>query len=435
MAAPAEHPSVLVVRAKCAGHKKDLARDASKGVTAEQMKFMHTKLIALRNYWLKHAVEIYDNLSRDDYMELANECGIPPGILTQSHRKYVSTKGGDVSPSKQGESCQDSLCNDLCFCEPSTRTCMEHDRADYLIHMMLIKFQVACVKLSVISLDETIEWWDPFLDILTDHFKLEWADEIPLFLNRLRTMMLTYKHAENDGKLADSAVIKDLQGQMDVAYTGVVDTGNIDGRVTLAFKKAKKREWVKKSTGIIYNPGQEGGIWMRVLDSMNKLITQAVFQDVEIGSDKIKSFYENFNGIDPGDILSKAEKAKRERDWKARVDAGELRGRSGGMTGLVRPAAEDISTRTIHANSEYYNELDDSFRYPHHSHLPFDDRNHYQPFISDEYNDVSGSESSLLIGGVVGASGIVIIMLIFCLGLAFGMVICWGCSQQRALDV
>eukprot|EP01083_Nonionella_stella_P214647 773248_1 len=78
------------------------------------------------------------------------------------------------------------------------------------------------------------------------------------------------------------------------------------------------------------------------------------------------------------------------------------------------------------ARSGYYNQLDafdDSFRYQYddidsaHS-FPFDDHNHYQPLISEKYNDVSGSGSPLLIGGVVGASAVVIIMLIFCLGLA-----------------
>eukprot|EP01083_Nonionella_stella_P310846 1106170_1 len=55
--------------------------------------------------------------------------------------------------------------------------------------------------------------------------------------------------------------------------------------------------------------------------------------------------------------------------------------------------------------------------------------------IGGEYSDVSGDGSSLLLGGVVGASAVVIIMLIFCLGLAFGMIIYWGYSQKRALDV
>eukprot|EP01083_Nonionella_stella_P157053 509375_1 len=67
---------------------------------------------------------------------------------------------------------------------------------------------------------------------------------------------------------------------------------------------------------------------------------------------------------------------------------------------------------------------------------PFDGPNRYHPLISGEYNDESGSSgSSLLIGGVVGASAVVIIMLIFCVGLALGMVIYWGYSQKRALDV
>eukprot|EP01083_Nonionella_stella_P214648 773249_1 len=82
--------------------------------------------------------------------------------------------------------------------------------------------------------------------------------------------------------------------------------------------------------------------------------------------------------------------------------------------------------KAFEARSGYYNQLDafdDSFRYQYddidsaHS-FPFDDHNHYQPLISEKYNDVSGSGSPLLIGGVVGASAVVIIMLIFCLGLA-----------------
>eukprot|EP01083_Nonionella_stella_P047265 126490_1 len=60
---------------------------------------------------------------------------------------------------------------------------------------------------------------------------------------------------------------------------------------------------------------------------------------------------------------------------------------------------------------------------------------HYEPVIGGEYDDVLGSGSPLLIGGVVGASAVVIIMLIFCLGLAFGMIIYWGYSQKQTLDV
>eukprot|EP01083_Nonionella_stella_P280377 953855_1 len=68
-----------------------------------------------------------------------------------------------------------------------------------------------------------------------------------------------------------------------------------------------------------------------------------------------------------------------------------------------------------------------------------DDSHSYRlPLVRDHTGnviDVPGSGSSLLIGGVVGASAVVIIMLIFCLGLAFGMIIYWGYSQKRALDV
>eukprot|EP01083_Nonionella_stella_P056423 148566_1 len=94
------------------------------------------------------------------------------------------------------------------------------------------------------------------------------------------------------------------------------------------------------------------------------------------------------------------------------------------------------------AKSEYYNELnvfDDSLRLNQHydsihssSSLPVYDRNHFQSLNSGEYHDVSGS--SMLIGGVVGASAVVVIMLIFCVGLACGMLIYWGLSQKKALD-
>eukprot|EP01083_Nonionella_stella_P124603 376379_1 len=64
-----------------------------------------------------------------------------------------------------------------------------------------------------------------------------------------------------------------------------------------------------------------------------------------------------------------------------------------------------------------------------------DKYDHYDgSLINGQYNDVSGSRSSLLIGGVVGASSVIIIMLIFCIGLAFGMLIYCGYSQERALE-
>eukprot|EP01083_Nonionella_stella_P159350 519749_1 len=115
-----------------------------------------------------------------------------------------------------------------------------------------------------------------------------------------------------------------------------------------------------------------------------------------------------------------------------------------GVTTSGNYILEELIAKGQKAKSGYYNELeglfDDSFDYRYHDihsahSLPFDDHSHYQPRISGEYNGVSDSGSSLLIGGVIGASSIVIVMLIFCLGLAFGMVIYWGYSQKRALDV
>eukprot|EP01084_Bolivina_argentea_P108257 193465_1 len=80
-----------------------------------------------------------------------------------------------------------------------------------------------------------------------------------------------------------------------------------------------------------------------------------------------------------------------------------------------------------HYQENAFNSLDDA--------LSFAERSHDRPLIGDEYNDISGSGSSLLIGGVVGASAVVIIVLIFCLGLAFGMLIYWGYSKKKALEV
>eukprot|EP01083_Nonionella_stella_P107672 312113_1 len=57
----------------------------------------------------------------------------------------------------------------------------------------------------------------------------------------------------------------------------------------------------------------------------------------------------------------------------------------------------------------------------------YEGSNHYHPLINGDYN-------ALFIGGAIGASSVVIIMLIFCLGLALGMFIYWGYSQKRALD-
>eukprot|EP01083_Nonionella_stella_P077442 211496_1 len=116
-----------------------------------------------------------------------------------------------------------------------------------------------------------------------------------------------------------------------------------------------------------------------------------------------------------------------------------------GLIAITPELRARLGSKLTRARSGYYNYqldvFDDSFRYRHDddvysaNSLPFDDHNHYQPLIIGEHNDASGSGSPLLIGGVVGASAVIIIMLIFCLGLVFGMIIYWGYSQKRALDV
>eukprot|EP01083_Nonionella_stella_P232542 820187_1 len=89
----------------------------------------------------------------------------------------------------------------------------------------------------------------------------------------------------------------------------------------------------------------------------------------------------------------------------------------------MAPGSEDIISgrgfeNGLRLGGNAYSDDHDSSRY------------RYQPF---DDHAVSGSGSSLLIGGLVGASSVIIIVLIFCLGLAFGMVIYWGYSQKRAL--
>eukprot|EP01083_Nonionella_stella_P150998 482001_1 len=99
------------------------------------------------------------------------------------------------------------------------------------------------------------------------------------------------------------------------------------------------------------------------------------------------------------------------------------------------PPEQDLSA-SASAHLSEFNVFDDSFRYQHYdgtqsySSQPFYDRNQYP----GEYNDASGSGSPMLIGGVVGASAVAVIILIFCIGLACGIVIYWGFTQKMALN-
>eukprot|EP01083_Nonionella_stella_P151215 482886_1 len=103
--------------------------------------------------------------------------------------------------------------------------------------------------------------------------------------------------------------------------------------------------------------------------------------------------------------------------------------------GVLRP-------KSHHQRSRHDNDIDSGYTSGGYSGAHVADYDEgYDRLISGEYKyydidaHASVSESPLLIGGVFGASAVVVIMLIFCLGLAFGMVIYWGYSQKRALDV
>eukprot|EP01083_Nonionella_stella_P076844 209557_1 len=87
------------------------------------------------------------------------------------------------------------------------------------------------------------------------------------------------------------------------------------------------------------------------------------------------------------------------------------------------------------AHETFYDDLFDYAPISQWNHNYDDNVHDSRSLIGGEFNDVSGSGSPLLIGGVVGASAVVIIILIFCIGLAFGMIIYWGYRQKRALDV
>eukprot|EP01083_Nonionella_stella_P035625 97179_1 len=67
--------------------------------------------------------------------------------------------------------------------------------------------------------------------------------------------------------------------------------------------------------------------------------------------------------------------------------------------------------------------FDDSFDYQYYDNVQAE---HSLP-VSGDYNDYLNS-------GVLGGAAIVVIFVVFCLGLAFGMVFCWGYTHKKALD-
>eukprot|EP01083_Nonionella_stella_P081691 225192_1 len=88
------------------------------------------------------------------------------------------------------------------------------------------------------------------------------------------------------------------------------------------------------------------------------------------------------------------------------------------------------------AHSGYYNDFDyrswfdDSAPRIHHyeNGLQLDQVHSNQHYEDGEYYN------GLLLGGVIGGGSIVAILVVFCIGLAFGMVICFGYQQKKALE-
>eukprot|EP01083_Nonionella_stella_P317485 1156285_1 len=127
--------------------------------------------------------------------------------------------------------------------------------------------------------------------------------------------------------------------------------------------------------------------------------------------------YELKKGLLGGKCL-KAHVEPSRRTWNLRCNAI--------LPSRAMPGGKWHATRTLAAHEILYGDsfAIDELNYNYDAYVAHPDPLH--PVISGEYTDVSRSGSSLLIGGVFGASAVVIIMLIFCLGLAFGMIIYWG---------
>eukprot|EP01083_Nonionella_stella_P184742 671837_1 len=127
-----------------------------------------------------------------------------------------------------------------------------------------------------------------------------------------------------------------------------------------------------------------------------------------------------------------------EQEERVRLTSKSLKGAAPGSDSGVEyfGSSPDPSASASTSHLSEFNVFDDSFRYQlydgtqSYSSQSFYDRNQYP----GEYNDVSGSGSPMLIGGVVGASAVAVIILIFCIGLACGVVIYWGFTQKMALN-
>eukprot|EP01083_Nonionella_stella_P280197 953083_1 len=98
----------------------------------------------------------------------------------------------------------------------------------------------------------------------------------------------------------------------------------------------------------------------------------------------------------------------------------------------LKQSEEPIS----HAHSGYYNNLDyrslfdDSAPLIHH----YENELQLDPAYSIAHYEDGEYYNGLMLGGVIGGGSIVAILVVFCLGLAFGMLVCFGYQQKKSLE-
>eukprot|EP01083_Nonionella_stella_P047917 128314_1 len=113
---------------------------------------------------------------------------------------------------------------------------------------------------------------------------------------------------------------------------------------------------------------------------------------------------------------------------------------SSAATAEVKPHESGDGTGvTPHARSEYHNKYDPSTEISGYN-RKFDAIEHelqrQHLYSIHRYQDNESGESywhGLMIGGLFGGSSVIILMLVFCLGLAFGLMGCWSYSKHKDL--
>eukprot|EP01083_Nonionella_stella_P035622 97169_1 len=284
---------------------------------------------------------------------------------------------------------------------------------------------------------DNCKWVDHFIELLWLYGSKQFSAENVAVKVEIEEMMRQYDLtvAERDEVMKTSHY--DVKGMMQAIYNKFMKHGGREGpyaQINIVdlhkiIDQCEEDEWPE---GECLNPRTHKGVWQEIDAKMTATCSDIFFRlkTTPIFRKFVENWQNRINACPPG----KDDEAR--EAYKNMLDAVPVRSKlsdahhAGGIWNAYDEHDRDLSNNdNRHASMSQWN----GDVYTGHS-LRFDEANHYQP-IRGEYNEVSGSGSPLLIGGVVGASAVVIIMLIFCLGLAFGMIIYWGYSQKRALDV